>query len=184
VTGGNAGSARERLGRAAFGATCALLAAGVSLGILQSLEWSGRLPTVELGYSWYLDQLEERGEDERVLRELAMAQIVDLQAAHIAYNKTGVRLLERGDAVGAEASFRAALAIVPDYSDALANLANALTAQQRYDEAVEHLKQALELKPRWPRARRNLREIRRLRDADRGGGEAGSGPVDASQLRG
>ncbi len=128
----------ERLRRLVFQATCALLVFGAGLGVLQSLRFDGGLPPVELGYSWYLSELEERGQDERVLAELATAALVDVGWRQVAHNKIGVRLLARGDAPGAEARFRAALAITPDYPLAHANLAGAPRApraQRRGDRA-------------------------------------------------
>ena len=133
---------------------------GAGLGVLQSLRFDGGLPPVELGYSWYLSELEERGQDERVLAELATAALVDVGWRQVAHNKIGVRLLARGDAPGAEARFRAALAITPDYPLAHANLAGALELQGRNDEAIAHLERALELQPRWPKVRRSLRRLR------------------------
>ncbi len=156
--------ARVRSGT--FVATCAFLAVAASVGMLESLRWSGRLPTVELGYGWFLDQLETREAESRLLEELAMATVVDPQNAYVVHNKAGLRHLDRGDLALAEASFRASLALAPDYHPARGNLANALAAQQRYDEAIAELEIVLEDRPRWRPAKRNLRLFRRLRDGE------------------
>lgn len=167
---GGAPSGAERAQRAVFAVTCALLLAAAGLGVANSLRWDGGLPPVEIGYGWYLEELEARGDSQRVLDELAMASVVDVALRHVALDKRGVHLLEAGAPAAAEESFRRALTLAPGYPLAQANLAKALAEQGRYEEAIAELERALELRPKWPKARANLRQIRALQ---RGEAEAG-----------
>lgn len=59
------------------------------------------------------------------------------------HNNLGIARRQAGDAPGAEAAFRAALALCPDYRRAAANLAELLQAAARPGEAAEVLEAAL-----------------------------------------
>ena len=56
----------------------------------------------------------------------------------------------------AEASYRKAIALKPDYAEAHNNLGNTLQEQGRLDEAETSLRQAITLKPDYAEAHNNL----------------------------
>ncbi len=72
----------------------------------------------------------------------------------------GARLANDGDATGAEAAFRAALALAPDQPDALALLGRLLAEAQRGAEAVPLFERLLAT---WPCDRRGLHGLANLR---------------------
>ena len=59
----------------------------------------------------------------------------------------GNALKALGELDGAAQSYRAALALKPDYAEALVNLGNVLQAQGKLDEAVENYRRALQINP-------------------------------------
>ena len=64
-----------------------------------------------------------------------------------AHNNVGKVLAERGRFDDAEARFRTALSLYPDYADAHNNLAGALVQRGRFDDAIFHYRKALDLGP-------------------------------------
>src|SRR5881397_3561574 len=68
----------------------------------------------------------------------------------------GIVLLQGKDAVGAEASFREALRLKPDYAEAHYNLGLALLQAGQRAAAIEHLAKAWQLDPRSDEIRRRL----------------------------
>lgn len=59
----------------------------------------------------------------------------------------GVKLVTAHELQNAEAKFRAAIAISPDFADAHSNLGTTLVQQGRYDDAMAELQKATQLKP-------------------------------------
>src|SRR5439155_15834903 len=82
----------------------------------------------------------------------------------------GVRL-ENGDVARAEAAFREAIRIQPDYAEAHSNLGNALAEANRFDESRYHFETAIRFKPNYTAARFNyalaLARVRRYDEAQR-----------------
>jgi tetratricopeptide (TPR) repeat protein len=72
------------------------------------------------------------------------------------YNEKGSMLYYRRELAGAEAEFRKALDIRPDYYEAYNNLGMALSDQGRREEAVAAFRKAIELSPDSPEAYNNL----------------------------
>jgi tetratricopeptide (TPR) repeat protein len=76
----------------------------------------------------------------------------------IGYN----RLHRDHDLAGAEAAFRQAVALRPDYPEAHNRLGVVLAQQGRLAESIPHFEAAIAAWPDYPEARRNLAEARRL----------------------
>ena len=72
------------------------------------------------------------------------------------HNEKGVMLYHRREPAAAEAEFRQALELRPDFAEAFNNLGLALSDQNKRDEAVAAFKKALELLPNAPEAYNNL----------------------------
>lgn len=89
-----------------------------------------------------------------------------------ALNNLGALLQHRGRLDEAEASYRQALAIKPDFPEAQFNLSNLLRDVGRLDEAAAGYQRALEIRPRYLEALSNLsntlRDLGRLDDAEAG----------------
>ena len=66
-----------------------------------------------------------------------------------------------GDArlADAEASFRAAIAIRPDFPEAHNNLAAVMEMTGKYPEAVQEYQRAIELRPNYTAAKNNLNRL-------------------------
>ncbi len=73
----------------------------------------------------------------------------------------GIALHDRGDVVEAEAAYRRALEIYPDYAQIHYNLGTLLQGQSRNGEAVEHLIKAAMISPHNPRPFRALERLAR-----------------------
>jgi tetratricopeptide (TPR) repeat protein len=73
----------------------------------------------------------------------------------------GIALHDRGDVVEAEAAYRRALEIYPDYAQMHYNLGTLLQQQSRNGEAVEHLITAATISPHNPRPFLALRRLAR-----------------------
>ncbi len=80
----------------------------------------------------------------------------------VAHNARGIVLYEGHDWVGAEAAYRAALAIDGDYADALNNLGIVLRLRGQLAEAHNVLMRALALRPAYAEALNNLGHIYRV----------------------
>ena len=76
-----------------------------------------------------------------------VAQTVRPPAQAVALNKRGEELLATKEYEAAAENFRKALAIHPDYPEALVNLGKALEAQGEDDEAVTDFQKAIKLAP-------------------------------------
>jgi len=72
----------------------------------------------------------------------------------------GNRLAQRGELQQAAASFRNALAVNPEWPEALSNLGNALREMGQPGEAAVCLERALERRPEFPEALLNLAVVR------------------------
>ena len=81
----------------------------------------------------------------------ARARALD-STAHEVYEAVGSLRLVTGDSAEAEAAYRRALAIVPDSSDALIGLADALAAGNKTGEAEQTLRRAIAVQPRYDAA--------------------------------
>lgn len=84
------------------------------------------------------------------------------------YNNAGVGLVFLGKPVEAEAAFRKAIKLAPDYPGAHYNLANLLRDLGRHDEALEEYRQTLHFAPEFAAAHLNIGMILRLRGDLRG----------------
>jgi type II protein arginine methyltransferase len=73
------------------------------------------------------------------------------------FNNYGAVLNTLGDAGGAVAAYRRALALDPNYADAFNNLGVIYRSQGQRDKAIENFRLAVALKPDLEEARRNLR---------------------------
>jgi tetratricopeptide (TPR) repeat protein len=73
----------------------------------------------------------------------------------------GIVLHDRGDAAEAEAAYRRALEIYPDYAQIHYNLGTLLQKQSRNTEAVEHLIRAATISPHNPRPFKALERLSR-----------------------
>ena len=71
----------------------------------------------------------------------------------------GTALQHQGKSDEAAKSYRQALALKPDYAEALNNLGNVLTAQGKLDDAAKAYRRALALKPDYAEAHYNLGEL-------------------------
>ncbi len=72
------------------------------------------------------------------------------------HNDRGVMLFHRRELAAAEAEFRKALGIRPDFAEAYNNLGLTLSDQGKREEAVESFKKAIDLSPDAPEAYNNL----------------------------
>jgi len=72
------------------------------------------------------------------------------------HNDRGVMLFHRRELAAAEAEFRKALDIRPDFAEAYNNLGLTLSDQGKREEAVESFKKAIDLSPDAPEAYNNL----------------------------
>ena len=79
------------------------------------------------------------------------------------YNNAGVGLVVNGKFAAAEAQFRKALELAPDYAGAHYNLANVLRDLGRHDEALAEYRRTLLLAPDMAAAHLNVGIILRLR---------------------
>ena len=68
------------------------------------------------------------------------------QSAEVRHN-LGVLYQNQGESAKAESEYRDALALKPDFPEALLNLGNVLNATGRKDAARDHWVRALQLKP-------------------------------------
>lgn len=82
----------------------------------------------------------------------------------LALNNEGVDLARKKDYAAAEAKFRAALAMDPDYSIAHANLGFVLASQGQYDAAIASYQAAIERLPRYAVFHYNLGNLYALLD--------------------
>jgi type II protein arginine methyltransferase len=73
------------------------------------------------------------------------------------FNNHGAVLKTLGDAAGAAAAYRSALALDPNYADALNNLGVIYRMQGEPAKAIEVFRRAVKLKPELAEARKNLR---------------------------
>lgn len=73
-----------------------------------------------------------------------------------AHNTRGSALADEGRLDEAEAEFRKAIRIKPEYTEAYYNLGTVLARQGRVDEAIEYLSEAVRMRPRHPDAQVNL----------------------------
>jgi type II protein arginine methyltransferase len=73
------------------------------------------------------------------------------------HNNFGVVLNALGEIDAAEAAFARALALKPDYAEALNNLGSIHRLAGRIEQAVDSFRQALDLKPDYAEAKSNLR---------------------------
>jgi tetratricopeptide (TPR) repeat protein len=89
----------------------------------------------------------------RTLWSDTVAKLPDNARAH---NNFGFALIEENDPVGAEAQFRAALALSPDFASAHVNLGNVLAKHGQLAEAVENYQGALRFVPRDPEVHEDL----------------------------
>jgi tetratricopeptide (TPR) repeat protein len=79
--------------------------------------------------------------------------VADLPAVH---SNLGVALASLGRFAEAEAAYRRAIALAPDYAQAHNNLGNALKALDRLDEAAAAFRRAIALQANYPEAYSNL----------------------------
>ena len=63
------------------------------------------------------------------------------------YFQKGVALVKKQDLVGAEAAFRKAIEINPNFAEAYANLGSILANQNKLEEAISNFENAVRLKP-------------------------------------
>ena len=85
----------------------------------------------------------------------------------------------------AEACYREAIRIRPDYPDAHNNLGNALRNQGKLDQALVAFREALRLRPDYPEAYNNVGIVlKHLGKIQRGGGQLRAGAAAAVQLSG
>ena len=73
-----------------------------------------------------------------------------------AHNSLGLDLASDGDADGAIAHYREALAVQPDYPEARTNMGNALFDKGDVEGAIVQYEEALKTNPRYPDAHNNL----------------------------
>jgi len=78
--------------------------------------------------------------------------------AEARYN-AGVALAARQDWPGAEAAYREATQLRPDFPEAWNGLGHALKNLKRYDESVRAYEEALRLRPNYPQALEYLGEV-------------------------
>ncbi|HKI33695.1 MAG TPA: tetratricopeptide repeat protein [Gemmataceae bacterium] len=81
-----------------------------------------------------------------------------------AHNVRGINLAQGGKWEEAEASFREAVRLRPNYTDALNNLGNVLYFQKKLDEAVACYEEVVRLAPDHAGAYSNLAEVVRKQD--------------------
>jgi tetratricopeptide (TPR) repeat protein len=80
-------------------------------------------------------------------------------AAWMAHNNLGRELLSQGKVGEAAQSFQAALALKPDYMDALYNMGNVSASLGQLDAARDYYEQALRIYPHFAPAHNNLANI-------------------------
>ncbi|MEO1643063.1 MAG: tetratricopeptide repeat protein, partial [Pseudomonadota bacterium] len=107
------------------------------------------LQTVQHPQAWHLLGLVERkaGQYSRALDWLAKAEGADRRNPEIANNQGRVSL-DAGQAAEAEAFFRRALSLRPNWEPALTGLGKALNVQKRWKEARQAWGMVLQQKPR------------------------------------
>ena len=91
------------------------------------------------------------------MRSSRIERAIALDPDHAnAHNNLGVVLRAKGEAVEAEAAYRAAIRIDPEHSDAYHNLGVLLNGQKRSHEAAVCFSKVITLRPKDPEARRLL----------------------------
>lgn len=70
----------------------------------------------------------------------------------------GLALADKKDWAGAEAAFREAIKLRPEFPEAWNNLGHALREQKKYAESVKSYQEALRLRPDYPQALEYLGE--------------------------
>ena len=99
--------------------------------------------------------LETRNRVEEALEEYRLAAVESPTMAAAHYN-LGTAHLRLGNAAQAEKSLRKAIQLVPDYDQAMGNLALLLASSERKDEAGAMFRRALDTNPRSAVANANL----------------------------
>jgi protein O-mannosyl-transferase len=79
--------------------------------------------------------------------------------SYLALSNRGAAWFRRGNLGMAEADFRAALALNPDYPDVQFNFGLVLARTGKSDEAMSHFRRALELQPAMEEARIEIRRL-------------------------
>jgi tetratricopeptide (TPR) repeat protein len=109
----------------------------------------------------------QRGEHAQAVRQIDLA--LKQQQNPFAFNNRGNALLALKRYQDALESYDRALALQPDYADALCNRGAALHELQRYDEALECCDRTIALQPGYEEAHANrgntLKELRRFEEA-------------------
>ncbi|MDF0553659.1 tetratricopeptide repeat protein [Kamptonema sp. UHCC 0994] len=76
-----------------------------------------------------------------------ISQIVAENSSANDYFQKGVALVKKQDLAGAEAAFRKAIEIDPNFAEAYANLGSVLANQNKLEEAISNFENAVRLKP-------------------------------------
>jgi tetratricopeptide (TPR) repeat protein len=90
------------------------------------------------------------------LEPLVREALARNDGAMLHHNWLGLILARRGDAAGAEAEFRRALELAPDFGGTMANLGSLYGRTGRFEDAVAILSRAVRLEPRNLEAQVNL----------------------------
>ncbi|CBN59078.1 MULTISPECIES: tetratricopeptide repeat protein [Kamptonema] len=80
-------------------------------------------------------------------RTLLASQILAQNSSANDYFQKGVALVQKQDLAGAEAAFRKAIEINPNFAEAYANLGSVLANQDKLEEAISNFEKAVSLKP-------------------------------------
>ncbi|MDB9510642.1 tetratricopeptide repeat protein [Kamptonema animale CS-326] len=78
---------------------------------------------------------------------LLASQILAENSSANDYFQKGVALVQKQDLAGAEAAFRKAIEINPNFAEAYANLGSVLANQDKLEEAISNFEKAVSLKP-------------------------------------
>lgn len=78
---------------------------------------------------------------------LLLSQILADNSSANDYFQKGVELVKKQDLAGAEAAFRKAIEINPNFAEAYANLGSVLANQDKLEEAISNFENAVRLKP-------------------------------------
>ena len=106
------------------------------------------------------------------------------QADPLTHINLGSALDNKRKFAEAEAAFRKAIELKPDYAAAYNNLGNALREQKKLAEAEAAFRKAIELKPDYAEAHNNLgNALTAAEEAGRGGGGLPQGHRTQARLR-
>jgi Flp pilus assembly protein TadD len=102
------------------------------------------------------DLMSQSGQSSQAILELESVLRLNPKGYPSAWNNLGMLYLQNQEIAKAENAFRKSVALAPDKSEALVNLASSLLMQQKIADAVPYLEHTIEIDPKNAAAHGNL----------------------------